>query len=225
MARQVDHLNSLGSAPASAAIASYFLDDARASRRYAAECVELVRGRGFHTLESSALVFRGWASVVLGDSGGTAQVEKGMALAESAGSGSLVQLCLTAADASLLVHDYDRTSAYFEGGAAALERTREYAAFAPQIRMLRAQMLLESGEGSQAEIREILLDSIERWRAFESQWMAIRSLSLLRGCAQGANEIEEARARLAEACDALPEAAVTTRVREARALLAQAPYS
>jgi hypothetical protein len=221
-ARRLDHLNTLGSALLSAAIASYFLDDPGASQTYAAECLDLVRGRDYHTLESSALVFSGWASVVLGDSGSTAQVEEGIALAESSGSmGGLVQLYVTAADAFLLVRDYDRARGFVERGAAALERTGERAAHEPQIRMLRAQILLESGRGDPAQVRSILLDTIDRWHAFESQWMEIRSLQLLCRCARDAGELEDAHARLAGVCDALTEAADTKRVRDARALLAE----
>jgi class 3 adenylate cyclase len=219
-ARQLDHLNTLGSALLSSAIASYFLDDAAASHRYAAECVDRVRGRDFHVLESSALVFSGWSTVALGDSRGTAQVEEGIALAEKSGSmGGLVQLYETAADAFLLGGDYDRAMEFVEGGASALARTGELAAHEPQIRMLRAQILLESGRGDPAEVRKILLDSIDGWHAFESQWMEIRSLRPLISCAEGTDELADARVRLAAVCDGLTEAGESKRVTDARAFL------
>ena len=83
--RSIDHLHTLGSCLYNATVTSYFLDDPVAAERWADETLEAIEGRGFHTPESGARVFRGWARVLQGDSAGVGEVEQGLEQAASSG--------------------------------------------------------------------------------------------------------------------------------------------
>ena len=189
--------------------------------RYADACLDTVRGLGFHTQEATAQVFRGWARAVEGDvEGGVAETEEGLARTEASGAmGGLVQLYLTGTDTMILTGRLERAAELLEKAEATIERTRERAAFEPQIPMFRAALLLESGAGSEEEIEALLLDSIERWHAYESSWMEVRSAMLLGRLALATGRTDAARERLARLLEGFREGFDTPRFRAAQELL------
>jgi hypothetical protein len=199
----------------------YFLEDPVRSRREAEACLAEVRDLGFHTLESSSRVFRGWARTELGEPEGVADVEEGLERTLASGSmGGLVQLYLTGADALRVARCFDRSSELVDGAARMIERTGERTSFEPQLPMMRAQLLLEGGD-SLAEAEQLLLESVEGYRAYQSPWMELRSALLLGRLALRTGKAEAAHARLAELCDGFPDDLAIGRLGEARALLAE----
>jgi hypothetical protein len=87
--------------------------------------------------------------------------------------------------------------------------------------MFRAALLMASGEGTDDEIEALLLDSIERWRAFESTWMELRSVLLLGRHALVTGRKADARTRLADLYASFTEGFQLKRLLDAKALLAQ----
>jgi class 3 adenylate cyclase/tetratricopeptide (TPR) repeat protein len=222
-ATRLGHVYTTGSAQLNSAIGCYFIDDAERTKRYADACLETIGGLDFHTPEATAQVFRGWARSVLGDvEAGVAETEDGLARTEASGAmGGLVQLYFTGTDTMLNAGRLERASVLLERAAASIERTQERAAFEPQIPMFRAALLMESGQGSDDEIEALLLDSIERWRAFESTWMELRSALLIGRHALRTGRKEPARKRLADLYSGFSEGFGVQRLLDAKALLEQ----
>ena len=222
-AATLDHVNTTASVLVTATVASYFVDDPESALRYADLCLETVRDLDFYTPEASSHVYRGWARAAQGDvEGGVAEFEDGLARAEASGAmGGLVQMYLTGADAMLLAKRFERAGELVDHAEAALERTQERAAFEPQLPMFRAAILMESGSGSDEAIEALLLDSIERWHAFESTWMEVRSALLIGQHALTTRKRPDAHARLTALYGGFSEGFELGRLRDARALLEQ----
>jgi hypothetical protein len=222
-AAKLGHVYTTASVQLNSAIGSYFIDDADRVRRYADACLDTVGGLDFHTPEATAHVFRGWARAVGGDvEGGVVETEDGLARTEASGAmGGIVQLYLTGTDTMLSAHRFERAFELLERAAITIERTEERTAFEPQLPMFRAALLMASGEGTDDEIEALLLDSIERWRAFESTWMELRSVLLLGRHALVTGRKADARTRLADLYASFPEGFQLKRLLEAKALLEQ----
>ena len=128
---------------------------------------------------------------------------------------------LTGTDTMLLARRFERASELVDRAAAAIERTQEHAAFEPQLPMFHAAILMESGQGRDDEIEALLLDSIERWRAFESTWMEVRSALLIGRHALRTGKRAEAHARLSSLYAGFTEGFELGRLRDAKTLLEQ----
>ncbi len=219
--QELAHTRTYASALVSSATAHRFLEDAERTQSLAEECLKLVNGRGFHTVECFARVQEGWARVRLGDLGGVAAVEHGLALASTSGTlGGLCQLYFNAAEAYQLVRRFDRAEEALERGVELIERTGEWMGYAPQAAMIRARMLLASRSGSHAQAERLLLESLDGWTRSRSPWMAVESAILLgRIALETRGETAQARARLVEIYAAFTEGFETPRLREARALI------
>ena len=68
-------------------VTGYSMDDAEFTRSASEEALALASGRGFHSNETIAKVFLGWARACQGEvDEGVRDVEQGLALAEASGS-------------------------------------------------------------------------------------------------------------------------------------------
>ncbi len=135
--------------------------------------------------------------------------------------GGLVQLYLTAADTMIPLHRFERAGELIDRAAATIERTQERAAFEPQLPMFRAEILFNSEQGTDSKIETLLLESLERWHAFGSVWMELRSVLLLGRLALRTGRKKEARGRLQALYARFSEGFETKRLRDARQLLDQ----
>ena len=84
---------------------------------------------------------------------------------------------LTAADACIRAGRTDAADRHLDSAERAIERTGEHTAYAPQVPMLRAAVLLETG-GEPEAIERALDESMRLWRIFESPWMELRTAIL-----------------------------------------------
>jgi class 3 adenylate cyclase/tetratricopeptide (TPR) repeat protein len=215
-----DHVNSSASTQFNRAAGSYFLDDPASVIHWTNTCLETVDGLDFHTIEASSRVFRGWARVMEGDARGVEEVEDGLIRTEASGAmGGLVQLYVTAADAMIPVRRFERAGELADRAAATIERTQERHAFEPELLMFRAEILIASGEGTDAEIEALLLNSIELWHVYRSPWMELRSVLSLARLQLRTGRKAEARERLAALYARFTEGFETERLRDARKLL------
>jgi len=218
----VNHLNSFGSGLLAVAVANYFFDDPHTTGELARKLVEAVEGRGLHALESSGRVFEGWARVMQGDLGGSAAVAEGVKLAEDSGArAGIVQVYFTATDTALAASDFDRATAYLERAREMIEQTRERAAFEPQVPMFQAAIQLRSGTGSDQEIEALLDDSTQRWAAFGSEWMELRTALLRAELAKKTGKHQAAREQLSRLCTRFADLPAIGRLLEARKVLAE----
>ena len=135
--------------------------------------------------------------------------------------GGLVQLYVTAADTMILVRRFDRARELVDRASATIERTQERHAFEPEVPMFLAEILIASGQGTDAEIEALLLHSIELWHVFRSPWMELRSEMSLSRLWMRTGRKEEARKRLAALYAQFSEGFGTRRLRDTRELLAQ----
>jgi len=155
-AREIDHLHTLGSCLYNAAVISYFLDDPAAARSWGDETLATIEGRGFHTPESGAHVYRGWARVLQGDRDGFAEVEAGLELAGASGSlGGLVQLYLTAADAFQALGGFERAEHMLIESIEGAEGWHGYQSPWMELRsvMLLGRLALRTGRREDARVR------------------------------------------------------------------------
>jgi hypothetical protein len=218
----IGHLNTRGTSLLISAICCYFLDDHQRTVELARMTLEATGNRGFHTFESSALVFGGWGKLLGGDESGLDDVVRGIAAAEASGSmGGLVQLCFTACDAHLAAGRLGQATRYLEAGRLAIERTGEHTAFDPEVPMFDAAIRLAADDGGDDEIEQLLDRSMELWYVFQSPWMELRSANLIAQLALRTGRTDKARAQLGELCERFANAPHAGRVAEARGLLAQ----
>lgn len=220
--RELGHLRTLGSALVNSSMAFTFMEDPERTRALTRECLELVEGRGFHSVECSARVQDGWARVRLGEPGGEEAIEAGLERAEASGAlGALCELYFLAAETHLLAGDTDRALEALDRGEYLIERTEEWSRLASQVPMLRARLLLESGKISAGEAERLLFEALEGARRLQAPWLELQAGILLGRAARETGRRAEARTRLLALCDALSEARATTRLLTARALAAE----
>jgi class 3 adenylate cyclase/tetratricopeptide (TPR) repeat protein len=221
-ARELGHPRTLASALVNASMASTLLEDVKRTRALTDECLRVVTGRGFHTVECSARVQAGWARVRLGDPDGVGAVEAGLELTRVSGSrGGLVQLYFIAAESYKLAGRFEDAFEALEHGHRLIEDTGEWIGFGPQIPTIRARILLASGAGEPAEVERLLVEAFELWGRGEMPWMQLECAILLARLAPSTGRSAEARERLAGIHARFTEGFGTPRMHEARALLAE----
>ena len=169
-------------------------------------------------------MYRGWSRVCAGDSGGTVDAKDGIDLAVASGSrAGIIQHFLVAAETFSRAGDYDTALRYVDGGEEWIEKTGERAAFAYQVAMYRAEILMDSGSSELDRARELLLEASRVRRAYGAPWYELRiAISLARLGVQGV-EPKAARLQLEAALEALPGCEAEQRVQIARQLLRDLP--
>jgi class 3 adenylate cyclase/tetratricopeptide (TPR) repeat protein len=219
-ARELHHPRTHASALANCAMAFHMLEDLERTAALADECLEVLAGRGFHTVECSARVLGGWARARLGDPTGIEGLEEGLVLAGTSGTlGGLAQFHFAAVDIYTREGRFDRALADLERGAGVAERTGEWMAFAPQVPLLRARLLLASGAGGPEEAEPLLEQSLDLWQRSQANWLALGAALELGRVALQTGHRQEARKRLAALVAGFSEGLDSPRLREARALL------
>lgn len=218
-ARSLGHPRTLGSALVNVSMGFTLKEDGARTRELTAECLEVVEGRGFHSVECSARVQSGWARTRLGDPDGALGVEEGLDLARQSGAqGGLGQLYLIAAETYRLLGRYDEAFEALLQGRGIIDGAGEQIGLGPQVPTTHARILQSSG-GSAQETERLLREAFEGWRRNQSPWMQLECAMRLARLAEGPEAIERARKRLEETVDLFVEGAETERVQEARALL------
>jgi class 3 adenylate cyclase len=218
----VDHLYTRVSALSGAATTCYFLDDAKGAARFAERSLHMLRGLGFHQPESQALVFGGWARTCCGERDGIDDIESGIELATSKGAlGGIAQLHLTAAEALGRIGDLSRAHHFLDRAQRIIDETGERTAFEPQLPMFRANLILDSKSGTLEAAEELIRESIDRWEAYQSPWMELRSTILLGRVALESGGAGDARVRLERLLARIEAGEEAPRLRLARALLSR----
>jgi class 3 adenylate cyclase/tetratricopeptide (TPR) repeat protein len=221
-ARGFGHPRTCGSALVNAATAYYFLDDVETNRKLTEECLKVVEGRGFHSVECSASVQSGWARVRMGDEDGVRTVERALLQAEKSGAlGGLSQLYFIAADTYKLVGRLDDASKTLDQGARIIERTGEWLGFGPQVLYHRARILAESGGESKEVLERLLLDSMDGWNRNEQKLLELLSALEYARITLDTDRRSDARARLAFLYEGFEEGLDTPPLIRARELLDQ----
>jgi class 3 adenylate cyclase/tetratricopeptide (TPR) repeat protein len=221
-ARTFGHARTYGSALVNAATARYFMDDVEGNRRLVEECLQVVKGRGFHSVECSASVQAGWARVRMGDEGGVRAIEKALQQAESSGAlGGLSQLYFIAAEAYLRVGRLTEAAATLDEGARIIERTGEWMGFGPQVLAVRARILAEGGNEHPKVIEQLLLESMDGWKRNGQMLLELVSALQLGRLSLRSNMLIDAHARLNFVYDGFTEGLETPLLREARDLIDQ----
>jgi class 3 adenylate cyclase/tetratricopeptide (TPR) repeat protein len=221
-ARKFGHARTYGSALVNAATARYFMDDVESNLKFTEECLQVVNGRGFHSVECSASVQAGWARVRLGDDGGVSAIEEALRQAESSGAlGGLSQLYFIAAEAYLLVGRLDDAEETLDQGARIIERTGEWMGFGPQVLAVRARILAEIGNESPKVIEQLLLEAIDGWKRNGQRLLELVSALQLGRLALRTDKRIDAHTRLRFLYDGFTEGFDTPLLREARDLIDQ----
>jgi class 3 adenylate cyclase/tetratricopeptide (TPR) repeat protein len=197
-ARGFGHPRTYGSALVNAATAHYFLDDIETNRKLTEECLKVVEGRGFHSVECSASVQSGWSRVRMGDDEGVRTVERALQQAESSGAlGGLSQLYFIAAETYKFVGRYEEASKTLDAGARIIERTGEWLGFGPQVLSVRARILIESGTESQEVIERMLIEAMDGWNRNGQKLLELLSAIDFAKLTIDTDRRQEARTRLA----------------------------
>ena len=218
--RELGHPRTLASALVNSSMAFTFLEDAERTRALTDECLEVVEGRGFHSVECSARVQAGWARARLGDLEGVRVVEQGLELARTSGAlAGLTQLYFIAAETYSLAGRFAEAFEALESGRKLMERTGEWIGYGPQIPTTRAHILLASAGAGSEEVERLLLEGFELWGLSHAPWMQLGCAILLGRLAPATGRTAEAGDRLAGIYGAFSEGFETGRLREARALL------
>ena len=213
-ARSLGHAHTLALALGTSVITMHFLEDYTRTIAFSEECLAACKGRGFAQLEANALVFGGWARVMLGDAGGVAQYERG--LAQAAGAG-VSQIHIAGVEIARRLGKLDEAHAHTQQVEEFIEQSGLHA-FRPNVPMLCGELALAAG-GDLREAERLLLLSIEGFRGFCSPWMQIRSAIALGEIALRGGDRVAARARIEEIYARIPEGFDTFRMREARRML------
>jgi hypothetical protein len=220
--RKFGHARTYGSALVNAATALYFMDDVDNNRILVEECLKVVEGRGFHSVECSASVQAGWARVRMGDEGGVRAIEEALRLAESSGAlGGLSQLYFIAAETYLLVGRLAEASETLDRGARTIERTGEWMGYGPQVLAVRARILAESGEDPPEVIEQLLLEAMDGWKRNGQKLLELASALQLGRLALRMGVRTDAHTRLTFVYDGFTEGFDTPLLREARDLIDQ----
>jgi hypothetical protein len=200
-------------------MACTFLEEPERTRALTDECLRVIHGRGFHSVECSARVQAGWARTRLGDPAGLQGVREGLELARTSGAGGgLAQLYFIAAETCKLAGRFDEALSMLEAGRRTLERTGERMGYEPQVAATRARLLLAQ-EGDPEEVERLLLEAFAGWGRSEAPWLRLESAVLLARVAARTGRRVEAHERLAGVLAGFKEGFETRRLREARALL------
>jgi predicted ATPase len=92
--------------------------------------------------------------------------------------------------------------------------------YGPQVATTRARFELESGCGSRAHAKRLLLEAFDGWTRSGAPWMALEAATLLgRLALETGEDVAAARSRLVSLYAGFGEGFETPRLREARALI------
>jgi class 3 adenylate cyclase/tetratricopeptide (TPR) repeat protein len=186
---------------------------------WAREALALAEGRGFHSPEAQAHVMAGWSRVALGDPGGVAEAEAGLAKAIEMGfRGGLCHHIQAAAEANRIAGYYERAEHLLALARQVYESTGE-AALAGRVRRSLGMLHLSRGDLKNAEAEFLAaFDSLGANGARTEQLMTATELLRL---ARGRADEHVARARLADLYAGLAAEGTYGPQREAKALLTE----
>jgi len=190
--------NSIVQVASMTALAGFVLHEPEMARSAADETLLLAEGRGFHTAQLMAMVYRGWARATLGEiEDGVRDVDRGLEIADSTGSAAGVALlCVAAAEAHCTARDRKRAEALLDRADRIIEERGE--TYSQWVLGARAQLELELGEGDAACAESLLLEACAVARGSDILWDELTIGTRLARLAPRTGRVREAHAHLAD---------------------------
>jgi tetratricopeptide (TPR) repeat protein len=217
--RQLGHAFSQILSSAMGALIGYLSRDPELARTSAEEALAL-EGRGFHSNELIARIVLGWARACQGEvEEGVRDVEKGLALAEASGSvAGRSLLYIAAAHVYRMAKRRERAEELIDRAVTAAEATGEKNLHS-EAGIARAQVQLELGDGSLAEVERWLLEALEAASGADDLQRELIISTHLARLAPRTGKLREAHDRLAHHHGRLTEGFDRGPAREAKAAL------
>ena len=220
LARRVEHPVSLALALALAAVFHFFRGDRDMTREYAEETIALCERLAFPLYLGVGRAFRGWAQTDAGERG-VAEIQQALAELARTGTGVGAPVFLAMlAEANWRVGRYDHALGALGLGVARAEETGQYF-WDAELHRLRAQVLLDKGDGAEEQAEALFRRSLEIARGQEAKSLELRTAMSYARLLEKREQRDEARNLLAPIYYGFTEGQGTQDLKDAKALLAE----
>jgi predicted ATPase len=219
LARRVEHPFSLATALAFAAVFHFMRGERDMTREYAEETIALSERLGFPLYLGVGRALLGWAHAV--GERGVAEIQQALAALARTGTGAGAPVFLAMlAEANWRVGRYDHALGALGLGVARAEETGQHF-WDAELHRLRAQILLDQGDGTEDQAEALFKRSLEIAQEQEAKSLQLRTATSYARLLAKRGQRDEARALLAPVYEWFTEGFDTQDLKDAKVLLGE----